>query len=119
MKSIAKLSLQMTGLFEAEVFVRLMLWRWNHPYADDKEYANSLLEGAAEALRQACDGGRVIEDIPAAKLNFVAAVWYAEYCAIQDSDEDPKRRRARKVWLNSVRHALPSCFCDPSDLPPG
>jgi hypothetical protein len=116
MKSIAERSLELTSLFEAEIFVRLMLWRWGHPLADDEEFANGLLEGAAEALRYAVGGETLIEGIPSTDLNFVAAVCYAEQCAVETSGEDPDTLEARKTWLATVRRTLPSCFCNPSDL---
>ncbi len=108
----------MTGLFEAEVFVRLLLWRWKHPYADDEEFANGLLEDAASALQSACEGAEMIEGMPPKSLNFIAAVWYAEQCSINSEERDPVTRKAREDWLFAIRHGLPSCFCDPSDLTP-
>jgi hypothetical protein len=118
MKSIAKKSLELTGLFEAEVLLWLMLRNWDHPLADDKEFANGLLEDAAATLRSAVRGATVIEGVPARSLNFVAAIWYAEFCAIEEHDVDQTTLEAREKWLSSVRRALPSCFCDPSDLQP-
>ena|SRR5438105_2869038 len=116
MKSTAERSLEMTGLFEAEVFVRLMLWRWKHPFGNDPEFANSLLENAASALREALQGQQLIEGLPPAEMNFVAAVWYAEHGAVELEGADPKSVRKRKAWLAAVRRALPSCFCNPTDL---
>ena len=49
--SVAKLSLQLTGLFEAEVLVELMLRQWKHPLADQTEFRDQLLEQAADVLR--------------------------------------------------------------------
>jgi hypothetical protein len=118
MKNVAQLYLDLTGLFEAEVLVELMLWRWNHPYAGDKEFANGLLESTAEILRDASEGQASIEGIPTSNLNFLAAVWYAEHCSLNQGDADPATAEARSAWLSTVRRALPSCFCDPSDLPP-
>jgi hypothetical protein len=119
MKSIAQKSYDLTSLFEAEVLVRLMLRRWEHPYAEDDDFANHLLENASLALREALEGKQVIETLPAESLNFIAAIWYAERCAIEDGGNDTDTLAARNAWLASVRRALPSCFCDPSDLPPG
>jgi hypothetical protein len=115
-KNIARKSLEITSLFEAELLVRLMLWRWNHPLADDADFAQSLLENASEALRHAAGGEQLIESVPAIKLNFVAAIWYAENCAIAEETAEPANLAARQDWLAMVRRALPSCFCDPSDL---
>ena len=47
-------------------------------------------------------------------MNFVAAIWYAEWSHVQDS-HDPDVQ-ARSEWLQKVRRSLPSCFCDPDDL---
>src|SRR5437899_8204712 len=116
MKNLAKKSLEFTSLFEAEVFVWLMLKAWQHPLADDKEFANWLLESAAEALRDASKGEQLIEGLPATDLNFVAAVWYAESRAVQSEEAAPETLEARKAWLSTVRQTLPSCFCDPDNL---
>ncbi len=116
MKSIAEKSLELTSLYEAEIFVRLMLWRWGHPLADDEEFANGLLENASGALRDALGGQPLIEGMPPADLNFVAAVWYAEHCAVEAGEPDSQNIEERKAWLAAVRRTLPSCFCNPSDL---
>ena len=116
MKSIAAKSLEMTSLFEAELLVWLMLRNWAHPLADDKEFANGLIEDASAVLRDATEGMQLIEGIPPTSLNFVAAVWYAEFCAVEQEGVDPATAAARKAWLTAVQRALPSCFCDPSDL---
>lgn len=116
MKSNAEKSLEITSLFEAEIFVRLLLWRWQHPFADDEDFANGLLENASDALRNASQGQQLIEGVPPMDLNFIAAVWYAEQCAVEQAGPDPETIEARNAWLSAVRRALPSCFCDPSDL---
>jgi hypothetical protein len=116
MKSVAEKSLEFTGLFEAEVFIRLMLWRWQHPLADDEVFANELLESASIILRDACDGTQVIETVPAESMNFVAAVWYVENNIANQFDADSETIKARFAWLATVRRGLPSCFCDPADL---
>jgi hypothetical protein len=116
MKSIAEKSFEITSLFEAELLVRLMLWRWKHPYADDEEFANGLVEDASNALRAAIQGEELINGIPPSDFNFVAAIWYAEHCSLEMGGDDPQIIGARKDWLAAVRRALPSCFCDPSDL---
>jgi hypothetical protein len=119
MKSIAKKCFEMSSLFEAELLVRLMLWRWGHPLAGDEEFAKGLLEDASEALREASEGEELIEGAPAGSMNFVAAVWCAEQCAVEAGEGRPETIEARKRWLGAVRRALPSCFCDPADLPQG
>ena len=47
--SIARASLKLSGLFEAELLLELMLRYWNHPLADDRDFRNNLLENAAES----------------------------------------------------------------------
>ena len=116
MKSIAEKSLVITSLFESEVFVQLMLWKWGHPFADDKAFANDLLEDASMILREAIEGVQVLPDIPANDLNFVAAVWYAERLAVDQERDEVESIPAREAWLLAVRKTIPSCFCNPSDL---
>jgi len=116
MKSVAEKSLDITSLFEAELLVQLMLRNWQHPLADDEDFSNGLLESASEALRDASQGKQLIESVPPTDLNFVAAVWYAESCAVEQEESDPQIVAARRAWLSAMRRALPSCFCDPSDL---
>ena len=115
-QNIAQKSLAMTSLFEAEVLVRLMLRNWGHPLADDPDFADALLENASEALREAIGGVTLIEGVPPADLNLIAALWYVEECTINLEAIDAEEATARRNWLAAVRRALPSCFCDPSDL---
>ena len=117
MKNLTEKCLEMTSLFEAELLVQLMLRYWKHPFADDKDFANGLLEGASGALRSASQGEELIEGVPPTKLNFVAAVWYTEHCAVETEEAASETIEARKTWLLVVRKTLPSCFCNPSDLP--
>jgi hypothetical protein len=115
--SIAEESLRITGLFEAELLVELMLRHWHHPLADDADYRIELIEYSAEALRLAVAGNVLIPGLPAAKMNLVAAVWYAEQSLSSVSPfESAADTPARVAWLNAVRHSLPSCFCDPELL---
>lgn len=114
--SIADESLRCSGLFEAEALVELMLRYWKHPHADDHDFRNNLLEGAAEALRLAISGQRLIEDIEPEDTNLVAAIWYVEWSSVTDMPEDDPEAIARRKWLDAVRQSLPSCFCDPEDL---
>lgn len=114
--SVAKESHRFAGLFEAELLARLMLWKWGHPLADDEGFANDLVERAAEALRKCVrENERFLEDVEPCDMNFVAAAWYVEWAAISsDPGSDPNGKR--RAWLDAVRHALPSCFCQPTDL---
>ncbi|MCK4341999.1 MAG: hypothetical protein KAY37_09785 [Phycisphaerae bacterium] len=114
--SIALESHRFTGLFEAELLTRLMLWKWEHPLAADDEFVSHLVEEAAEVLRKCVqENERFLEDVEPCDTNFVAAVWYVECAAISAApDIDPEGHR--QAWLDAVRRALPSCFCDPEDL---
>ena len=53
-----------------------------------------------------------VEGLPTKEMNFVSAVWYAEWCGVQDEDRE---RDLRQKWLGDIRRSLPSCFC-PLDL---
>jgi len=116
--SIAKLSLKFTGLFEAELLVELMLRYWKHPWAADKDYRSALLETAAEALRGAIAGEELILGLPPKAMSLVAAIWYVESNSLDRGDDEctPAIRRSRQRWLDAVRRAVPSCFCDPGRL---
>ena len=102
------------GFFEAELLTSLMLRYWEHPRASDREFANDLLEIAAEVLARSQAGEQFFEDIPPEDLNLVAALWYGESCQVQDTEEPDTQ--LRREWLSNVRRALPSCFCDPDEL---
>ena len=102
------------GLFEAELLARLMLVHWEHPRASDHDFANDLVETAAEVLAQSRAGEQFFEDIRPEDMNFVAAFWYAESCQLTEVNEPDTQQR--QEWLQKVRHALPSCFCDPGEL---
>lgn len=115
--SIVRASLKLTGLFEAELLLELMLRYWSHPLADDRDFRNSLLENAAEALRIAAAGQKIIDGLPPRKTNLVAAIWYAEWAELDVTpDPDAENLEGRRKWLEVVRRAVPSCFCDPDQL---
>ncbi|NNM84224.1 MAG: hypothetical protein HKL96_00475 [Phycisphaerales bacterium] len=114
--NVAQKSLELTGIFEAEVLVELMLRFWQHPFAADRDFRNDLLERTAEVLRTALAGTRIVQDIQPQNTNFIVAVWYSEWAAIQDVLDGV--RQEREAWLERVKRALPSCFCDPGDLLP-
>jgi len=116
--SIAEESLRMTGLFEAELLVELILRHWRHPLADDADFRIELLEQAAEALRLAVAGNELIPGLPPAKMSLVAAIWFAENSLSSGvRPEEAADTPARVAWLEAVRRSLPSCFCDPELLP--
>ena len=107
-------TIQFCGLYEAELLVALMLERWAHPLAGDRDFANHLLETAADILNRSKQGERFFDDIAPADMNFVAAVWYAERCQVQGSGEPDSPERQN--WLTNLRRSVPGCFCDPGDL---
>ncbi len=111
----AKRCLAMCPLFEAELLLELMLRTWQHPFSAEASFRQNLLESTTELLmtaaRESCTEV-FIEGLPANQMNFVSAVWYTEWSAVQD---DPEERSRRKQWLEDIRRALPSCFC-PTDL---
>jgi len=115
--SIAQKSLELSGLYEVELLVELMLRYWGHPHAEDAAFRNALLETAVEILRLAVSGTSVVEELKPDKMNLVAAVWCAETNWIGDSlDRSSELLKQRQVWTDKVRHAVPSCFCDPDFL---
>ena len=108
--------LAFSGLFECEILVRLMLKNWGHPLADDEDFSERLLEAASDLLREADkshDQSTLIDGMKNGDLNLVAAVWYCENVALAHPNENSD---GRQRWLEAVRRALPSCFCDPNDL---
>ena len=115
--SISELSLSFTGVFEAELLVELMLRAWKHPLAADATFRESLLESAADVLRASVAGTRVIDGVEPKNVNLVAAICVAESTTLTlDPAIPPEQRRGREAWIESVRRAVPSCFCDPDLL---
>jgi hypothetical protein len=60
-----------------------MLRFWEHPFADDKEYRQNLLESAAEALRFNLSGIQLPPNLKPDELNLVAAIWFAESTSLR------------------------------------
>ena len=114
--STAAECLRFTSLFEAEVLAQLLLDRWRHPQASGRTFASELVEQAREVLQQSRDGAVFIDNLEPQDMNFIAAVWYVEWLAVQN-DAGIDHYKERVNWLKNVRHTFPSCFCDPSDLP--
>jgi hypothetical protein len=114
----AKQAYRFCSSFEAELLLELMLRFWRHPLADNRDFRNALIESATEALRASLDGEQLIQSVPPAQMNFVAAVWYVEWVSLQAADRDlaVEERDLREAWLSRVRQAIPSCFCDQTDL---
>lgn len=110
-------SLNMIGLFEAEVLLELMLRHWQHPLADDSEFRNDLLETAADVLRAALSGEQLIDDLPPANMNLIAALWYAESAQLSSTPATEDAQLTQRIaWMQQVRKALPSCFCASDQL---
>jgi hypothetical protein len=114
MSCVAKGCWDFTGLFEADIFVKLMLRDLRHPLAADAWFRNQLLDNTATVLKESLSGETFIEGIHPREMNFVAAVCYVEWAALQSGAEDPGGRRAR--WLEAVARSYPSCFGDPEEL---
>jgi len=111
-------AIRFTASFEAELLLEFMLRRWNHPFVDDNEYLNSVLESAISALQEARTGVELLEGIAPEEMTFVAAVWYVEWCGqtANRAEDGPEVSRQRAEWLKTVRRSIPSCFCNSSDL---
>jgi hypothetical protein len=115
--SIAKRSLRLTGCFEAELLVSLLLAKWNHPLASDSEFSLALLESAAEVLQASVHGERLFQEISPANVNLIAALWYAEATTLSaDPSIASVERTSREAWLEALRRSIPSCFCEPDLL---
>lgn len=82
----AKQCLAICPLFEAEWLLELMLRNWHHPCAAEESFRQALLESATELLivtsQEFCEEV-FIQGLPAKEMNFVAAVWYAEWVCVQ------------------------------------
>ena len=118
--SNAARSLAACSLFESELLIWLMLCNWRHPLAENGDFRSELLETAAAVLDEAASGpgeNVFIEGLPAADMNLIAAIWYAEHQSLADvSTKSPEEHQARLRWLAAVRRALPSCFCPQDHL---
>jgi hypothetical protein len=106
-----------SGTFEYELFVELLLRYWGHPLASDSDYRNQVMELAVEALLASKAGQILIDTVPPKQMNLVAAVWYVENASIENSAPSLSASDLAKiVWLEKLRKALPSCFCEQSML---
>ena len=115
--SLAEDALKFASIFEGELLTQLMLIQWKLPFSDDEEFRSQLLESAAEVLQASVDGEILIEDLPPESMNLVAALWYAEWRHVEDAQgQQAADINDRSTWLDNIRHALPSCFCNPDLL---
>lgn len=118
-ESNAGKSLVLCSLFESEVLVWLLLRNWQHPFSEDIHFRSDLLESATEVLIAAKSSSEVfVVGVPARDMNLIAALWYAENCALADPETitGTVEYANRTAWLEKVRQALPSCFCAQDDL---
>jgi hypothetical protein len=113
--SIASQCLALSGLFEAELLTELMLRHWGHPFAEDPHFRNQLLEAAVEVLKMSLTGKELIKGVPPEEVNLVLALWYAEWNNLNMGEAEEAEQRNQ--WLEKIKHAIPSCFCDQKDLP--
>ncbi len=118
--SIVNDSLKFCSMFEGELLTELILRYWHHPLAENAVFRNDLIENAAEVLRHSIEGAEFIESLPPEYMSFIAALWYAEWSCLQNLSSDEvieSEFQQRKTWLQTLRRAVPSCFCNPNDLP--
>lgn len=113
-QSIAKRCLAFATLFEAELLTELVLRYWSHPYAEVSSFRNDLLEAAVDVLKASSRGEQLMEDLKPQDMNFVAALWYAEWNSVT-AGVDEKLKERRK-WLETVRRSVPSCFVEKDRL---
>jgi hypothetical protein len=107
-------------MFEGELLTELMLRYWRHPLAENAEFRSDLIENAAKALRLSIEGNNLIEGLPPEYMSFVSALWYAEWSSLQNTSAEEISEsilQKRETWLRALRRAVPSCFCNPEDLP--
>src|SRR5262245_7270946 len=109
-RSIAERCYALSGLFEAELLLELMLRHWDHPMAAERDFRNELLESAVEVLRSSIRGEELVEGVPPQEVNLVMAIWFAEWSSV--SRESSENAEGRKRWLSTVRRSVPSCLSD-------
>jgi hypothetical protein len=113
----AQRSYELTGLYESELLVELMLRYWEHPFADNRDYRRELLESATEALLSCIAGARIHLKLNPDDTSLVAAIWYAESSSLQTNrPQSEAEARGRENWLHKIERCLPSCFSDPDDI---
>jgi hypothetical protein len=115
--SIARRSLLLSGSFEADILVMLLLRNWNHPRSDDEDFRQNMLESAAEILQASLQGESLFEEISPQNVNLIAALCFAEATSLSaDPSIGHKERELRQTWIDTIRRSIPSCFCDPELL---
>jgi hypothetical protein len=112
--SIAERCFALTGLYEAELLIELMLRHWGHPKAGDSDFRNELLESAVEVLKSSIGGEELIEGIPPSQVNLVMAIWFAEWNSLNQGLG--QEQAARREWLEKVKRSIPSCFSEQDAL---
>ena len=109
--NLPKLLYGITGTFEFELLIELLLRQWNHPLALNEEYRNDLMEAVAEALNQAGQGKSLTEEMKPNEVNMIFAAWHIETSLVAN-EQDQDLKKQREQWLLSLRRSLPSCFCN-------
>src|SRR5262245_3796114 len=112
--SIAERCYALSGLYEAELLVELMLRHWGHPMAADSDFRNELLESAVEVLKSSISGEELVEGVPPKQVNLVTAIWFAEWSSVSGGSSEQIEQR--KLWLETVKRHIPSCFSDQDAL---
>ena len=106
--NLPKILYSLTGTFEFELLIELMLKYWEHPFADHPEFRNTLYEEVAVILRESSNGVRYGE-LPPKQVKLVFAVWHVESSFVVN-DSNPETKKLREEWLSTIRRRLPSCF---------
>jgi len=107
--NLPKILYQITGTFEYELLIELLLRNFNHPLADDTEFRNTIIETVAELLNRASKG-ETFGNMQASHTNIVYSVWFVESDYVK-RQSDPPFKEQRLDWLNKIKRSMPSCFC--------
>lgn len=107
--NLPKILYNIAGTFEFELLIELILRYWEHPFADDPEFRNTLFEEAAVVLRQSSDGVSFGE-LPPKEVNLVFAIWHVESSFVSN-ETNLETKKMREKWLATIKQRLPSCFC--------
>ena len=112
--NLPKILYQVTGTFEFELLIELLLRNFEHPLAYDSEYRNTVVESVAEILNRASQG-EAFGSMQPSHTNIVYSVWWVESRMIVQESEHKVKAKRRK-FLDAMKRSLPSCFCDQDQL---
>ena len=113
--NLPKILFDISGTFEFELLIELMLKHWEHPLAADDEFRNDVMESAASVLHQAAEGEAPTSDMRPNDVNLIFSVWHVESLFVA-AEPDSDLKKSRERWLDAIKRSLPSCFCDPEFL---